>query len=188
MKIAHSTALLALSVSTARAFVPHFAPGAQHATATATSRTTSTIAPPPATSLSTLSHNTPASSSTRLSMSADDFSESKYTEAAWSAIASLTKAADKYQATNVEAPLLLDLLLNPSKHGSDDNGDAARRVVETALKKAGVDLKKFRSDLETYLEKQPKLQSGSGQQPVMGRTLQRVLEAARESKSVLSVS
>jgi hypothetical protein len=53
--------------------------------------------------------------STLLRMAADDFNESKYTEAAWSAIATLTKAADYYEASTIEAPILVDILLNPQK-------------------------------------------------------------------------
>ncbi|KAL7567909.1 hypothetical protein ACA910_019624 [Epithemia clementina (nom. ined.)] len=125
---------------------------------------------------------------TRLEMSSsDDFSEAKYTEAAWAAIASLTKAADYYQASTVEAVILLDVLLNPGKHKAGDAAQSAQRVVETALAKAGVDLKTLRSSLETYLSKQPKV-TGAGQQKTMARSLQRVLETARDGKNILGDS
>ena len=126
--------------------------------------------------------------STRLYMSSsDDFSEAKYTEAAWAAIATLTRAADYYQASTVESFILLDVLLNPSKHKAGDAVQSAQRVVETALVQAGVDLKTLRSSLEMYLSKQPKV-TGSGQQKTMARSLQRVLETARDSKAALGVS
>ena len=124
-----------------------------------------------------------------LRMAAEDFNEAKYTEAAWSAIASLTKAADFYESSTVEAPLLLEIMLNPTKHGAGDDAEAAKRVVEKVLGKAGVDLKDLRSDLEKHLSKQPRMSGGgSSTQKSMGRTLQKVLETARLGKSTLGDS
>lgn len=120
-------------------------------------------------------------------MAADDFNESKYTEAAWSSIITLTKAADYYQATSVEAPLLLDIMLNPNKHNAGDDADAAKRVVEKTLLKAGVDIGKLRSALEQYLAKQPRVSGSSGQKS-MSQSLMRVLDAAKRSKEILGVS
>lgn len=126
------------------------------------------------------------SSSVRLQMAAEDFNESKYTEAAWSSIAALTKVADYYRASTVEAPLLLDVMLNPNKHSAGENAEAAKKVVEKALAKAGVDVKELRSELEKYFGKQARVTDNS--QKVMGRTLQKVLETARVGQSVLGVS
>lgn len=126
-------------------------------------------------------------SSTTLQMAAEDFDESKYTEAAWSLIGALTKVAEYYQAENVEAPFLLDVMLNPMTHNAGDNAVAAKKVVEKVLSKAGTDVKALRSDLETYFSKQAKLNSES-KNKVMGRTLQKVLDAARVGKSTLGVS
>lgn len=123
---------------------------------------------------------------TPLLMANQDFEESAYTEAAWSAIATLVKAADFYEASNVESPILLDVLLNPSKHNAGDNAENAKRVVEKIFQKANVDLKSLRSELEKYLAKQPKVQGDA--QKTMGRNLQKVLEYARDTKNVLGVS
>lgn len=123
---------------------------------------------------------------TSLRMAAEDFNESKYTEAAWSLISSLTNVADFYQSSNVEAPLLLDLMLNPSKHNAGENVEAAKKVVEKALTKAGVNVSELRSSLESHLSQQARLSSSSSKS--MGRSLQKVLETARISQSVLGVS
>jgi ATP-dependent Clp protease ATP-binding subunit ClpB len=119
-------------------------------------------------------------------MASDDFNESKYTEAAWSAISSLMKVADYYQVSTVEAPLLLDVMLNPSKHNAGDDAEAAKRVVEKVLVKAGANMNELRSALDSYLSKQPRISDNAQKQ--MGRTLSRVLENARTNKNVLNVS
>lgn len=127
------------------------------------------------------------SSTTSLSMSSDDFSEGKYTEAAWATISTLSKASDYYEATTIEAPLLVDVLLSPSKHGAGDGAESAKRVAEKILTAAGADVKVLRSDLEKYLAKQPKV-SGGGGQKMMGRSLSKVLETARDSQRLLGDS
>jgi len=119
-------------------------------------------------------------------MAAEDFSAGKYTEAAWSSIASLTKVADYYSASSVDAPFLLDVMLNPAKHSAGEDAEAAKKVVEKALTKAGANVKDLRSDLDKYLSKQPRVSDNS--QKVMGRNLQRVLETARNTKEILSDS
>jgi hypothetical protein len=128
-----------------------------------------------------------ACSSTALQMAAEDFDESKYTEAAWSLIGALTKVADYYQAENVEAPFLLDVMLNPTTHNAGENAEAAKKVVEKVLSKAGTDVKALKSELDMYFTKQAKLNSES-KNKVMGRTLQKVLDAARVGRSTLGVS
>ncbi|CAJ1934134.1 unnamed protein product [Cylindrotheca closterium] len=122
-----------------------------------------------------------------LSMAADDFDESKYTTAAWSAIASLTKVAEYYQSVSCESFHLLDILLNPSKHSAGDEAESARRVVEKTLSQAGVDVKQLRKSLDTYLGKQPKLKESAGQK-TMGRNLPKILETARGTMSTLGDS
>jgi hypothetical protein len=142
---------------------------------------------PRATFLAISSRGRPGTTRSALHMAAEDFNEAKYTEAAWSVIAALTKVADYYSASTVESPFLLDVLLNPSKHSAGENADAAKKVVDKILGQAGVDTKELRKSLEEYLGKQPKM-SGGSQQKVMGRNLQRVLETARISMSILGVS
>lgn len=121
-----------------------------------------------------------------LLMAAEDFNESKYTEAAWSSIAALTNVAESYQATTVEAPFLLDVMLNPKKHNAGENAESAQKVVDKALSKAGVNVKDLRSELDFFLSKQARVSNSS--QKTMGRTLQKVLETARVGQSILGVS
>ena len=86
---------------------------------------------------------------------------------------------------------MLDLLLSPSKHSAGDKAESAKRVVEKALSKAGVDVGGLRAELEKHMAKQPKVTASDGAdkpQTFMGRNLQRVLERARETKSTLGVS
>jgi len=122
-------------------------------------------------------------------MASDDFNEGKYTESSWACIAALTKAADYYKASTVDAPMLLDVLLNPTKHSAGESADNAKRVAEKVLMKADVDIKKLRQDLETYMSKQPKLSgSGSGEQKMMGRSMVQVLDRAKEAMGLLGDS
>jgi ATP-dependent Clp protease ATP-binding subunit ClpB len=123
---------------------------------------------------------------TSLRMAADAFNEGKYTEAAWSTIATLTKAADYYETSTIESPILLDVLLNPTKHNAGDSAESAKRVVEKVFGKAGVDTKELRSELEKYLAKQAKMKDSS--QKSIGRNLARVLDAASDAKDVLGDS
>jgi ATP-dependent Clp protease ATP-binding subunit ClpB len=123
---------------------------------------------------------------TALRMAAEDFKEDKYTEAAWASIAALTKVADFYSATTVEAPFLLDVMLNPNKHSAGEDAEAARKVCEKTLTKAGVDVNSLRSELEKYLSKQPRVSDNTSK--VMGRSLQKVLETSRNGKEILGDS
>jgi hypothetical protein len=125
------------------------------------------------------------SRSVSLRMSSDDFNESKYTEAAWSTLATLTKAADYYEASTIEAPILVDVLFNPAKHNAGDNAESAKRVAERILQSSGASVKELRSELEKFLAKQPKISSSA--QKMSGRTLQKVLESARENQKILGV-
>lgn len=123
---------------------------------------------------------------TALRMASPDWDQMKYTEAAWGAVSSLTKVAEYYQSSAVEAPLLLDVLLNPSKHNAGDDAESAQKVVQKVLEQAGVSVKELRSSLETHLSKQAKMSGGT--QNVMGRDLPKVLDNARTIQSVLGVS
>lgn len=126
------------------------------------------------------------SPTTSLRMAAEDFSEDKYTEAAWSSIAGLTKVSDYYSASTFEAPFVLEFMLNPNKHNGGEDADAAKRVVEKILNKAGVNLNRLRSELDEYLAKQPRVSDPTNK--IMGRTLQKVLETARNGKQALGDS
>lgn len=122
-----------------------------------------------------------------LQMATEDFDQMKYTEAAWAAIAALTKVADYYQSNNVESCHLLDVMLNPSKHNAGDDADSSKRALEKVLALVGIDSKELRRELEEHLSKQPKIESASTQKN-MGQTLPKVLEAARQVKSTLGDS
>lgn len=125
--------------------------------------------------------------STMLQMASEDFDQMKYTEAAWAAIAALTKVADYYRSNNVESFHLLDVMLNPQKHNAGDDADSSKRALEKVLALVGIDSKELRKSLEEYLGKQPRIESGSTQKN-MGQTLPRVLEAARQIKVTLGDS
>lgn len=183
MKLTTAIAVLAVTSSlTAKAFVPH---RPAHLSTSTTSAPLMRVAP----SNSRLSKvSTRSSSNTRLQMSAEDFDQTKYTEAAWACMAALSGAGDYYQAQMLEAPLLLDVLLNPNKHSAGEDALAARKVVESALGKAGADVKKLRSDLEQYLAGQAKNQAAVGTQKTIGNSLAKVLTAARSNMAVLGDS
>jgi ATP-dependent Clp protease ATP-binding subunit ClpB len=125
---------------------------------------------------------------TALQMATDDFQEQKYTESAWACMASLTKAAEYYGTSTVDSPLLLDMLLNPTKHNAGDDAESAKRAVEKVLIKAGVDVNKLRQELDMYMSKQPRMSGNEDQQKTMGRNLVRVLEFSRNAKTLLGDS
>lgn len=120
-------------------------------------------------------------------MSAEDFDQMKYTEAAWAVIAALNQAGDYYSSSQIEAPLMLDVLLNPTKHNAGADAEAAKRVATQVLQQSGVDVGALRSELETHMSKQPKI-TGTNSQKVLGRDLPKVLDSARTIQSVLGVS
>jgi len=119
-----------------------------------------------------------------------EFSEDTYTEAAWGAIGALPKVADYYSATTVEAPMLLDVILNPVKHGAGESAASAKRVVEKVLMTAGVNVRELRRELESYLSKQPTIKGdgANNAQKNMGRSLQKVVERAISGKTLLNDS
>ena len=128
------------------------------------------------------------SSSSSLKMSSQDFDQSKYTDAAWANISALTKVADYYQSGTVEAPYLLDTLLNPTKHNAGDDAEAAKRVVEKILGAAGVNVQLLRQELENWFGRQAKLSGSGATQKQMGRVLSQVLDTARQNMGVLGDS
>jgi len=121
-------------------------------------------------------------------MSEDNFNESKYTESAWACIAGVTKAAEYYSATTIEAPMLLDIMLNPTKHNAGENADSAKRVTEKVLVKADIDVLTLKQELEIFMSKQPKISGSMDSQKVLGRSMMKVLERARDSVSLLGDS
>jgi len=134
-------------------------------------------------------HRTTAT--TRLHQAADDFDQTKYTDAAWSAIAALPAVADAYGATSVDAPMLLGVLLNPTKYKAGENALTARQVVVKLLQDSvdgdtTFDIDELRRDVEAYLDERPKV-SGTGLdgQKRMGRTLAEVLKASRDVRDGL---
>jgi len=118
---------------------------------------------------------------------ADDFKEMAYTESAWACISSLTNAADYYGSTTVDPPLLLDTILNPTKHGGGEEAESAKNVAEKVLGKAGVDAKKMRSGLEAWFGKRPKVSGWEGTK-TMGQGMVQVLEKARTDMPLLGDS
>jgi ATP-dependent Clp protease ATP-binding subunit ClpB len=131
------------------------------------------------------------SSAGALKMAVEDlFNEATYTDAVWGVIASMTRAADYYSTSTIEAPILLDVLLNPTKHKAGDNAMSAQKVTEKILGSVGLDLTSLRGELENHLSKQPKL-SGSGASTankVMGKNLKAVLDKAIDTKTILNDS
>lgn len=162
--------------------------------------TSAFFAPSPIRSLSTRSSFVPSvpsssripqrinkrTSPTALQMS-DTFSSDKYTEAAWAILTSLSRCSDYYEASTIEAPLMLEVLLNPSKHApGDEKAESAKRVAEKILQKSGVDVASLRAELEKYLAKQPKMSNAANK--MQGQSLVKVLDRARTNQSLLGVS
>jgi ATP-dependent Clp protease ATP-binding subunit ClpB len=186
MILRNRAAVLALLVSATAwsgdAFVPSVPRNVVGRTSTETSFTTASSFLP-----SSILKNKPFQRSSALSMAAEDFDESKYTAAAWSGIAALTKVAEYYESGSCESYHLLDVLLNPGKHSAGEDAESARRVVEKTLAQAGADVKELRKSLEVYIGKQPKLKDSTAQK-TMGRNLPKILENARNTMSILGDS
>ncbi len=125
---------------------------------------------------------------TSLQMSNDDFNESKYTESAWACMIALTKVAEFYTSTTVDSQMLLDVMLNPTKHNAGEDAEGAKRVAEKVLAKADINPNQFRQELEVYMSKQPKISGTMDAQKVMGRSMVKVLDRARDIQQVLGVS
>ena len=186
----HASVLAALLAASSLPGHQAFVPSAITRSRSSGGQVTSPVPHLPSQQTFLIKNRPPASqSSTLLRFSQELFDEGKYTEAAWSAVSGMTSAADYYQATTLEAPLLLDMLLNPSKHGTggDDGAAAAKKVADSTLTNAGVNVKEVRMGLEAFLAKQPKVTGATGQK-TMGRSLQKVLETARDGTKALGVS
>jgi len=119
--------------------------------------------------------------------SSQDFDQQQYTDASWSAISTLPQCADYYSATSVDAPMLLAILLNPTKYQASENASTAKQVVTKLLNDANVNVDKLRDDVEEYLRKQPTVSGDTSTQKSMGRTLGEVLEAGRGVRDGLKV-
>ena len=112
MKI-QAALIVALTLSGCQAFVPSSVSRA----AVQRHSADSTVIAPHIKSFSQQSRQRTSSKTTNLSMaSAEDFDQTKYTEAAWATLAALPACADSYSATSVEAPMLLGIMLNPTKY------------------------------------------------------------------------
>eukprot|EP00592_Proboscia_alata_P011700 CAMPEP_0194386844 /NCGR_PEP_ID=MMETSP0174-20130528/88777_1 /TAXON_ID=216777 /ORGANISM="Proboscia alata, Strain PI-D3" /LENGTH=1012 /DNA_ID=CAMNT_0039176435 /DNA_START=266 /DNA_END=3304 /DNA_ORIENTATION=- len=128
--------------------------------------------------------------SSALSMAASDFNPESYTEAAWTIISALPSACDFHSQQTIEGPLLLDTLINPSKHDAGEGSAQAQAAAEKVFVNAGVNMSRLRGDLEGYLAKLPKV-TGSGaknSQKGMGRNFSRVVDGARTAMKVLEDS
>ena len=130
-----------------------------------------------------------ASSKTSLSMAmnSQDFDQTQYTDASWSIISTLPQCADYYSATQVEAPMLLSILLNPTKYQASEAASTAKQVVTKLLEDSNVNIDQLKNDVESYLEKQPTVSGDTSTQKSMGMVLGEVLEAGRGVKDGLKV-
>jgi len=138
--------------------------------------------------ISTTTKQRQAKQSTALQMSSSqDFDQQQYTDASWSAISTLPQCADYYSATSVDAPMLLAILLNPTKYQASENASTAKQVVTKLLNDANVNVDKLKDDVEEYLSKQPTVSGDTSTQKSMGRTLGEVLEAGRGVRDGLKV-
>ena len=126
-------------------------------------------------------------STSKLNQSSQDFDQQQYTDGAWSAIATLPQCATSYSATSVDAPMLLSILLNPTKYQAPEVAQTAKAVTIKLLEDANVNVDKLRDDVEEYLEKQPKVSGDTSSQKSMGRVLGEVLEAGRGVRDGLKV-
>ena len=126
-------------------------------------------------------------STSKLNQSSQDFDQQQYTDAAWSAIATLPQCATSYSATSVDAPMLLSILLNPTRYQAPEVAQTAKAVTVKLLEDANVNVDKLRDDVEEYLEKQPKVSGDTSSQKSMGRVLGEVLEAGRGVRDGLKV-
>jgi ATP-dependent Clp protease ATP-binding subunit ClpB len=100
-----------------------------------------------------------------------------YTEKAYDAIAKLPQYADKYSTQYVEAPLLLRSLL-------DDKAGLGRRILD----KAGVDGNAINTNLDAYLNKQPKVSGSGDMQKSFGRSAMDCLTQANTIKAEMGDS
>lgn len=98
--------------------------------------------------------------------SSNQMSQEAYTEKAWDAITRLPQLASRYESQFVDTEHLLKALLD------EGPGGLANRIFF----KAGAQTSKLETDLDNFLQSQPKVSDPSNK--VMGNTLQRSLDAA----------
>ncbi len=97
-------------------------------------------------------------------------------------------------STSVDAPMLLSILLNPTKYQANENALTARQVVVKLLEDAAsgngrvFDVDRLRNDVESHLENRPKVSGDVSAQKSLGRTLGEVLRAGRDVRDGLNVS
>jgi ATP-dependent Clp protease ATP-binding subunit ClpB len=123
--------------------------------------------------------------------SGDMFDSTRYTEAAFATLAALPACAESYSATAVDAPMLLSILLNPTKYQASEAALNAKAVAVKLLEDAGVDVETLKSGVEDYLERQPKVTitgSDPSKQKSLGNALKDVMETATEIKNELKDS
>ena len=129
---------------------------------------------------------------TRMADSGDLFDSTRYTEAAFATLAALPFCAESYSATAVDAPMLLSILLNPTKYQASEAAVNAKAVAVKLLEDAGVDVDVLQKGVEDYLERQPKVtvtgDASESRQKSLGNALKDVMETATEIKSELKDS
>lgn len=130
----------------------------------------------------------------RMADSGDLFDSTRYTEAAFATLAALPACAESYSATAVDAPMLLSILLNPTKYQAGEAAINAKAVAVKLLEDAGVDVDTLQTGVEDYLQRQPTVtvtggdESQGQQQKSLGNTLKEVMETANEVKMELKDS
>lgn len=177
-----SLGLLALT-SKSDAFVPSALTRPPLHVVTTTTSSSTTITSPPRTTTTPLRM---AESSSN-----DLFDSTRYTEAAFATLAALPFCAESYSATAVDAPMLLSILLNPTRYQAAESAVNAKAVAVKLLEDAGVDVDVLKSGVEDYLERQPKVTlsgDSSSQQKSLGGALKDVMETATEIKNELKDS
>ncbi|KAL7507802.1 hypothetical protein ACHAXN_008146 [Cyclotella atomus] len=186
MKI-QAASILSLTLSTCHAFVPSTLSRTaikSHSISTSPQHANNVIS-----TFSQLLHPRTAAPKSAMQMaSAEDFDQTKYTEAAWATLAALPACADSYSSTSVEAPMLLGILLNPTKYQAGESAMTAKQVAIQLLEDAGVNVDQLREEVESYLERQPKVKGDENSQKMMGRVLSDVLQASRQLKAELKDS
>lgn len=124
--------------------------------------------------------------------SGDLFDSTRYTEAAFATLAALPFCAESYSATAVDAPMLLSILLNPTKYQASEAAVNAKAVAVKLLEDAGVDVDTLKNGVEDYLARQPTVtvtgDASQSTQKSLGNALKDVMETATEIKNELKDS
>jgi len=129
---------------------------------------------------------------TQMADSGDLFDSTRYTEAAFATLAALPFCAESYSATAVDAPMLLSILLNPTKYQASEAAVNAKAVAVKLLEDAGVDVDALKNGVEDYLQRQPTVtvtgDASESKQKSLGNALKEVMETATEIKNELKDS